>query len=136
MPIARYFATIGSLLIAMLFVANWYVPEPPVIFHDHRIEGAAIRIKSARKWPDKNVFDTSQPMPKLSAVSATENLGQPLPDVEADKLDLEAFAQLKPPPRFASTSHARRRQKVKPGNRPTRLVVLPVIPKWQLGAQY
>ena len=136
MPIARYFATIGSLLVAMLFVANWYFPEPPVSFRDSRIEAKAIRIKSAHKWPDKIVFDTNRQMPEVGIVPATENLAQTVPDAEAGKSDLEAFAQLKPPASLASTSHTRRRQKVKRGSRLTRLVVLPVIQTRQLGAQY
>ena len=58
MPIIRYFIIVGGLLLALLFAADRYLPAP--------VEAAAlvdpdrtiIRIKSARRLPEKIVFDT------------------------------------------------------------------------------
>ena len=124
MPIAKYFATIGGLLIAVLFIANWYFPEPAVAFPGPGIEKATIRIESACKWPEKIVFDTSQPMPKASNMADTERLAQPILDTNAGKSGLQAFAKLKQPLRLAATSHARRWHKVKSGHRLTYVVML------------
>jgi hypothetical protein len=62
-PLARYFFFVGSLLLAMLFLADWYVPtySSPMFGREARIDKSIIRIKSAHKWPEQVVFDTSLP---------------------------------------------------------------------------
>ncbi len=63
----------------MLFVAEWYLPDSPII-----------RIKSAHKWPERTVIDTSLPtiVPPASALLAnTPLINRPQ----------EAFAQLDAP---------------------------------------
>ena len=125
MPIAKYFATVGSALVAMLFVANWYFPEPPVAFPDQPIEKTTIRIKSARKWPEKIVFNTSQPMPLVGDIPAAEQLAPPVPDDDTGRSAVEALAQLKQLPRLTSASRVRAAHKVARGHRSTNVVVLP-----------
>jgi hypothetical protein len=62
-PIARYLIFVGCTLIALLLIAGWCLPTPPAMFADQQlaIDRAVIRIKSARKWPEKIVLDTSRP---------------------------------------------------------------------------
>jgi hypothetical protein len=61
-PIARYFIIVGGTLAALLFIAGWCLPTPPARFADQplAVDRAIIRIKSAHKWPEKVVLDTSQ----------------------------------------------------------------------------
>ena len=70
MPIARYFIFVGATLAALLFIAVWCLPDPPAMFADQQLatDRAIIRIKSARKWPEKVVLDTSRPTITIPAV--------------------------------------------------------------------
>ena len=62
MPIGRYIAFVGSLLLAMLFIANWLVPmDPTLSATSEQADKPIIRIKTDRKWPERIVFDTSAP---------------------------------------------------------------------------
>jgi hypothetical protein len=108
-PIARYFTVVGSALLVLLLIAGWSLPELPPSFPDRPeiIERAAIRIKSAHKWPEKIVLDTSQPTIPPSAVEeppATQSVWLP-PDQPEDRSNLEAMAQLKPDTRPAAVDH-------------------------------
>ena len=61
-PIGRYIALVGSLLLAMLFIANWLLPmDPTLSATSEQADKQIIRIKSDRKWPQRIVFDTSAP---------------------------------------------------------------------------
>jgi hypothetical protein len=60
-PIGRYIAFVGSLLLAILFIADWYLPMAPTQSVTSREAEPIIRIKSDRKWPERIVFDTSAP---------------------------------------------------------------------------
>src|SRR6476659_5087947 len=62
MPFVRYIAFVGSLLLAMLFIANWLLPmDPTLSATSEQADKPIIRIKSDRKWPERIVFDTSAP---------------------------------------------------------------------------
>ena len=99
MPIARYFIIVGGTLAALLFIAGWCLPTPPAMFANQlAIDRSIIRIKSAHKWPEKVVLDTSQPTIALPAVEespAAQSVRLP-PDEAGDQSNLEALAQLKP----------------------------------------
>ena len=61
MPLRQYFAWVGSILLAGLFIADWCFPAP---VHAPRSEilpheRANLRIQSDHKWPEKVVFDTT-----------------------------------------------------------------------------
>jgi hypothetical protein len=61
MPIVRYITWVGTSLLALLFVANWFLPESlPEPAHEG-IERPAIRIASVQQPPKRIVIDTSQP---------------------------------------------------------------------------
>ena len=61
-PIGRYLAFVGSLLLAMFFIADWLLPMSPT---QRVTSGEAnkpiIRIKSDHKVPERIAFDTSAP---------------------------------------------------------------------------
>jgi hypothetical protein len=106
-PIAKYFAVVGSALAVLLLIAGWCLPEPPPSFPDRPgiIDGSAIRIRSEHKWPDKVVLDTSQPtVTPPVIVDPPAQSPVPLPSDQArGQANLEAMAQLKPDPRPAAT---------------------------------
>jgi hypothetical protein len=91
MPILRYIVWVGTSLLALLFVANWFLPDPPQEAAHETIEKPVIRIASVQCPPESVFIDTSQPtivpppMPSESAV----------PDVPSP---LQAYASVDPPP--------------------------------------
>ena len=60
MPLARYFFFVGAALLALLFVADAYLPKLPAAERTNVTAGlSVIRIHSDRKWPEPVVFDTN-----------------------------------------------------------------------------
>ena len=115
LPLAKYFGFIGSALAALLFIANWFLPEPPAAFRDRPeiIDKAVIRIRSAHKWPEKVILDTSQPTivpPAVEEPPAAQSVRLP-PDEAGDQSNLEALAQLKPDTPSAAVDHPTQRIK-------------------------
>ncbi len=108
MPIARYFIFVGGTLAAMLLIAGGCLPTPPAMFANQLvIDRSIIRIKSARKWPEKVVLDTSQPTitpPAVEEPPAAQSVRLP-PDEAGDQSNLEALAQLKPDTPSAAVDH-------------------------------
>jgi hypothetical protein len=100
-PIARYLIFVGGTLAALLFIPGWLLPRPPAMFSDQSValDRAVIRIKSAHKWPEKVVLDTSKP-PMTPAVVMDHQTAQssvPLPSDEVpSQPNLEAMALLNP----------------------------------------
>ena len=96
-PIGRYMAFVGSLLLAMLFIADWLLPIGPTqSVTSGEANKPTIRIKSDQdhKWPERIAFDTSAPtivvqMPPLVADAPVTNppreafalLSAPVPEV-------------------------------------------------------
>jgi hypothetical protein len=63
MPIGRYFAVVGSLLLAMLFIADWLVLKGQTQSDASGKAGKpTIVLRSDQKWPERVVFDTSAPI--------------------------------------------------------------------------
>jgi hypothetical protein len=61
-PIGRYVAFVGSLLLAMLFIADWLLPMSPTqSVTSGEANKPIIRIKSDYRWPERIAFDTSAP---------------------------------------------------------------------------
>lgn len=75
MPLGRYFLYIGSLLLALLLVAGWYLPPPDAGAVRSDIDRATIRIHSVHKWPAAVVIDTTLPTivppPQIAAIATT-----------------------------------------------------------------
>jgi len=61
MPIVRYVVWVGTSLLALLFVANWFLPEPTREPGHEAIDKPVIRIASIQQPPERVVIDTSQP---------------------------------------------------------------------------
>jgi hypothetical protein len=78
MPIARYFVVVGSALMALLLIVGWSSPDLPASSPDRPeiIDRTIIRIRSERKWPEKVVLDTNQPMilPPSTGMSPAQDL--------------------------------------------------------------
>jgi hypothetical protein len=108
-PIARYFMFVGCALIALLFIAGWCLPTPPAMFADQSVatDRAVIRLKSAHKWPEKVILDTSQPTMAPPAVEEppVAQLVRLPPDEAGDQSNLEAMALLKPDTQPAAVNH-------------------------------
>jgi hypothetical protein len=97
MPIARYFVVVGSGLAALLLIAGWSLPEARASFPDQPeiIDKVAIRIRSARTWPEKVVLDTSQstiPPPSIE-VAPTEPPVARLSDEMTNQTRVDALAR-------------------------------------------
>jgi hypothetical protein len=110
-PIARYFIFVGGTLAALLFIPGWLLPKPPAMFADQSValDRAVIRIKSAHKWPEKVILDTSQPTitpPVIVDHPAIQSSIPLLADKAPDPSNLEAMALLKPDPQPAAISHS------------------------------
>ena len=108
MPVARYFIFVGGALAALLLITGWCLPTPPAMFANQpAIDRAIIRIKSARKWPEKIALDTSQPTITAPAVEdpPTAQSVQLPSDEAVDRSNLEAMAQLRPASQLVATDH-------------------------------
>jgi hypothetical protein len=91
MPILRYIVWVGTSLLALLFVANWFLPEPPQEAAHEAIEKPVIRIASVQRPPDSVFIDTDQPTtvpPPMPSESV-------IPDMPSS---LQAFASVDPLP--------------------------------------
>jgi hypothetical protein len=106
-PIARYFIFVGGTLAALLLVADWCLPTPPAMFaRQLNIDRSIIRIKSAHKWPERIVLDTSQPTRTPPAVVESPAQTVQLPPAETgDQSILEALAQWKPDTPSTAVEH-------------------------------
>src|SRR4051794_34992764 len=90
MPIRRYFAFVGSMLLMLLFVLDWYLPHPAAKAERADVDRSIIRIHSQHKWPSAVVFDTSHPTiiaPQPAVVTAEPAIAKP---------PREAFAMVPP----------------------------------------
>jgi hypothetical protein len=95
MPLWRYFAFSASALIALLLLADWYLPKSLAESSRAEVDKTVIRIHSAKQWPDAVVFDTNHPV--ISApvsVADAAPVETPVPVVESSSR--QAFAQLAP----------------------------------------
>jgi hypothetical protein len=136
-PLTRYFLIVGSVLIALLFGANWIWPSAQPAQSQNVTAQAALdapvaRIHSTQKWPDKIEFDTSKPtiVPPTPVIAS---MTQPAPVVAenaraASPLDARAEAkpdvQPAPPRKRVARAHHR-------SPRQTRwATAYPMAPSW------
>jgi hypothetical protein len=95
MPLGRYFAFAGTLLLALMFLADWYFPKP-VEQVGHQARPSGIRIASVSRWPERIVYDTSRPTivpPPEPVVAAVE------PPIVSRPRDAFAMATPTPAPK-------------------------------------
>ena len=68
--VTRYFLFVGGALLALLFAFDAFAPKASADNATHATAGvdkAVVRIHSNQKWPERIVFDTTQPtiVPKI-----------------------------------------------------------------------
>jgi hypothetical protein len=95
MPLWRYFAFSGSILLALLLLADWYLPKSSPDVARAEVDKTVIRIHSASQGPEAVVFDTSQPT-VLAPVNVADAAPAEGPMPAAETPTREAFAQLAP----------------------------------------
>ena len=61
MPIGRYMAWVGTALLALLFMANWFLPQSLAEPTGDEINRPVIRIASMQQPPERIVIDTNLP---------------------------------------------------------------------------
>jgi hypothetical protein len=100
MPIARYMVWVGTSLLALLFAANWLLPEPlPEPVHE-AIDRPVIRITSIQGSPERVVIDTNQPtIVPPPALFETSSSGNPSP--------LQSYASVDPSPMVVDSAKKR-----------------------------
>ena len=72
MPLGRYFVFVSSVLLALLFVADWYMPQLAAEEHRADVDRTVIRIRSAHQWPERMVIDTGLPIIVARGVRAAD----------------------------------------------------------------
>jgi len=96
MPVTRYFLWVGSVLLALLFVADACLPKLPAR-KATATPAPVIRVYSERQWPERIVFDTSAPLPRVAATNPVDlEPAQPTALVSPSRAR-EAMAQAKAP---------------------------------------
>jgi hypothetical protein len=83
MPIVRYIAWVGTSLLALLFVANWFLPESQPEPAPEASNLPVIRIASIQQLPDRVDIDTSQ----ATIVPPPTLFGDAIPDRPSPLLD-------------------------------------------------
>ncbi|MBR1266500.1 hypothetical protein JQ629_03160 [Bradyrhizobium sp. AUGA SZCCT0222] len=61
MPLGRYIAWVGASLLVLLFVANWFFPQPLAEPAGDEVNRPVIRIASLEQPPERIVIDTNLP---------------------------------------------------------------------------
>lgn len=74
MPLGRYFASVGSVLLALLYLADWYLPRQDAMPAGADADRTVIRLHSAHKWPERIVIDTSLPTIVPPPAKVADNL--------------------------------------------------------------
>jgi hypothetical protein len=105
MPLGRYFVFAGGILLALLYLADWYLPKGVQQAARADVDRSIIRIHSKHKWPEAVVIDTTLPtiVPPLTTAAA---------NVPTNPNSGSAIAQL--PPAGAAMVAAARQRKAHP----------------------
>ena len=127
MPVARYFLFAGGALLALLYAFDAFSPKAVADNTSHASAGvdkATLRIRSNVKWPERIVFDTTEPtiVPKAEPAQVALADPEPAPEISAKARVRETFAQFVPvEPKQAEKPVQRKRKiaKIHP-SQPTR----------------
>jgi hypothetical protein len=101
MPLLQYFGWVGSLLLAVLFAANWYVSGPNARTPGSDVpfgQKINIRILTDHKWPERVVFDTSSALAQRA--DAETGIGGIEAPVVEERQPFDAFAAIPVRPCF------------------------------------
>ena len=83
MPLIRYFVFTGGALLALLYLADYYLAGPVSAAAETGPDLSIARIHSAQTWPEKIVFDTNVrqiPLTKAVASSTSDAAAPAAPD--------------------------------------------------------
>jgi hypothetical protein len=97
MPIFRYFVFVGGALLALLFVADFALPQAPAVQTVMTAGGdlPPIRIRSDRKLPERVVLDTSHPTIAPPAVKTAEAVVPPQTNAAPVSAEMSATARVR-----------------------------------------
>ena len=115
MPLGRYFVYVGGLLLGLILLIDWCLPQQAAEAGRADVDRSTIRIHSARKWPSAVVFDTTQPTIVPPQPVLAEAASKPPPRERAPREALalareaDAAAAAAPP---APAKHVKRRARV------------------------
>ena len=113
MPLGRYFIFTGSLLLALLFLTDWYLPPLAVTPARGEVDRTIIRLRSAHKWPERIVIDTSLPtiVPPATVAEALPGKAPPVspPPREAFAQVTAQITPMQAAPAIATKSTSKRR---------------------------
>jgi len=116
MPVARYFLFAGGALLALLYAFDAFSPKAVADNTSHASAGvdkATLRIRSNVKWPERIVFDTTEPtfVPKAEPAQVALADPEPAPEISAKARVRETFAQFVPvEPKQAEKAVQRKRK--------------------------
>ena len=112
MPLGRYLAFVGSALLALLFLADWYLPKFAADPTRADVDRTTIRIHATPKWPEAVIIDTSLPtiVPPPMAAAVAARTEQPPEATFA--LARPATAAQPPMPETRTASAAVKRKRV------------------------
>ena len=123
MPLARYFLFVSTALLALLFLADSFLPKLPVAEREET-HLPAIHVHSSQKWPERIVYDTSIPTIIPAPESAASSIPPPAPIADSSTKARQAFAQLQPSDQKKREPKPQRQRKIAKRNAvpPTLLV--------------
>jgi len=102
MPIVRFIIWLSTSLLALLFVADWYLPKPLPEPAGDAINKPVIRIASVQQPPERIIIDTSQPTIVLPPTLFTDAApSEPSP--------VQSYASAGPPPTVIYVDKKRRK---------------------------
>jgi hypothetical protein len=116
--VAHYFLFVGGALMALLFAFDAFAPKASadnVTQASASVDKTTLRIRSEQKWPEKIVFDTTQPTIVPKAVPAPQvALAEPVPapEISAQARVRETFAQFVPTEPKKADAPAQRKRKI------------------------
>ncbi|MCG2626250.1 hypothetical protein L6654_06375 [Bradyrhizobium sp. WYCCWR 13023] len=121
MPIIRYFVFVGALLLALLFAASRYLPAPVERAAAAEPDRTIIRITSARRLPDRIVFDT-RPRSDLPAIAQADSVAERPQQLGREAMAAAPAAPLPEskndqPMRFSTAPRPRPKRVAKPSKR-------------------
>src|SRR5690242_17974950 len=96
MPLRQYLIWVGSVLLVVLFAADWCLPAPVVHRHSEvpPRDTVNLRIRSDHRWPERIVFDTAH-WPSAAAPPELNVASAQGPQLQ-QRSPLDAFASIDP----------------------------------------
>jgi hypothetical protein len=121
MPLCRYFTLIGSVLLALLFLTNWCLPQQAATPAWTDVDRTVIRLHSSHEWPERIVIDTSLPtiVPPSAKVATLAVTSPPAARPPSEAFALATPARTVAPTIALKSTPKRRTRTVRVGGRAT-----------------